>query len=111
MEERSWLLNDTIETEFEILEREREIEQIYSDMNDINDIFKTLNTLTQAQGYLIDNIENNIDNTVINVETAAVQLHQGSKKLESRNKICLIVLIILLVILIIFIIIIAVKNK
>jgi syntaxin 7 len=88
--------------EEDIIEREDAIDNIHQEMLDIHEIFKTLATLSHEQGYLIDNIETNIDNVVIHVQQADQELDAASKKQQKRN-ICLwyiffILLIIVLVI-------------
>jgi t-SNARE complex subunit (syntaxin) len=72
-------------TEELITEREQDINSITRDIFDINEIFKTLNTVVQEQGYLLDNIEDNIEHVVINVENAEIELESAKKKQEKTG--------------------------
>jgi t-SNARE complex subunit (syntaxin) len=87
--------------EDEIIEREEAINNIHQEMLDINEIFKTLATLSEQQGYLIDNIETNIDNTVVNIEHATGELITADNTQKKRNKCLWYILFILLIIVII----------
>lgn len=84
--------------EDEIIERELAMNNIHQDMHDIHEIFKTLASLSEQQGYLIDNIDTNIDNTVINMESATGQLIVADNTQKKRNKCLWYILIILLII-------------
>ena len=70
----------------------------------INEIFKTLNTVVQNQGYIIDHIRDNVENVVINVENAEVELNLQKKK-QDKTTWCIQLLfwIILIIILIIIV--------
>lgn len=72
-------------TEELIAEREQDINSITRDLLDINEIFKTLNTVVQEQGYLLDHIEDNVDHVVINVENAEIELESAKKKQEKTG--------------------------
>ena len=84
--------------EDEIIERELAINNIHQDMYDIHEIFKTLASLSEQQGYLIDNIETNIDSTVVNIENATEQLVVADNTQKKRNKCLWYILIILFII-------------
>ena len=71
--------------ENEIAEREEAIQNIHQEMLDVHEIFKILGNLTVEQGYLLDNIEQNIDDVVINVERADRELISASDKQKKRN--------------------------
>jgi len=68
-----------------IQERKEEIEQIYKDIGDINEIFKDLNNLVNMQTKSINEIEENIDITVNKVEDGV----ENVKKAESYYKLWL----------------------
>lgn len=91
-------------TEDLITEREQDIDAITRDVLDLNEIFKTLNTVVQEQGYLLDHIEDNVSNTVINVENAEIQLESSHKKQKETGKWLWWILLILIVILIVILI-------
>lgn len=97
-------------TEELIAERERDIDSITRELYEINDIFKTLNTVVQEQGYLLDHIENNVSDVVINVENAEDQLSTAYKKQKKTGKWLWWIFWFLLTICIITIIIIVVLN-
>lgn len=91
--------------ENDIADREEAINDIHKEMLDVHEIFKMLAHLSHEQGYLIDNIEENIDNVVINVERADIELESAAIKQKKRNKclwyilsiLCTILLIVILV--------------
>lgn len=71
--------------EEEIAEREEAINNIHQEISDVHEIFKILGNLTHEQGYLLDNIEQNIDDVVVNVERADTELVSASNKQKKRN--------------------------
>jgi syntaxin 16 len=91
-------------TEDLITEREQDIDAITRDVLDLNEIFKTLNTVVQEQGYLLDHIEDNVSNTVINVENAETELESAYTKQKETGKWLWWILLILIVILIVIVI-------
>jgi syntaxin 16 len=97
-------------TEALIDEREQYINSITRDLYDIHEIFKTLNTVVQEQGFLLDHIEDNIDHIVVNIENADNQLVSAKKKQEKTGLWLWWVFWILLVICIIAIIIVITKS-
>jgi len=85
--------NDTI-----IAEREEGIREIESTINEVNTIFRDLAELVNEQGQMIDNIENNISQTVVRTDQANQELVKASKYQKSaRTKMCCLLLIILIV--------------
>jgi len=84
--------------EDEIIEREVAINNIHQEIIDVNEIFRTLASLSEQQGYLLDNIESNIDNTVINIENATGELISADNTQKKRNKCLWYILLILFII-------------
>lgn len=93
-------------------EREQAVKQLESDIVDVNHIFKDLATMVHEQGGMIDSIE-------ANVESAAVQVSDGTKELAKarihqskarRKTCCLIIFGIVVLAVIIIIIVIYTKN-
>jgi len=76
-----------------IQERNEEIEQIFKDVQDINEIFKDLNKLVSEQSEPIVLLENNIDSTVKNTEKAveALKIAESYHKswFSKKNKVIL----------------------
>jgi len=100
------------ECDLELLrDREQAIRKIESDIVEVNQIFKDLATMVHEQGEVIDSIE-------ANVETASIQVNEGTAQLSKardyqsrarRKKLCLI--IILVIILAIVITVVAIETK
>ncbi len=84
-----------------IAERHREMELIYSDAHEINKMTKCLAELVDDQGYVIDDLRNNITLAADNVQKGT---HDLIKAEESTDKSCRCELIIAIVITIIVII-------
>lgn len=87
----SQILKDKVEfNEGIIQERSEEIEQIYKDVIDINEIFKDLNKLVLEQGEPISQLETNIDSVVLTTKAGVEFLKQAevyhSKWFSKRNK-------------------------
>lgn len=97
--------------EADIADREEAIINIQNDMLEVNEIFKMLAKLSHEQGYLIDNIEENIDNVVINVERADQELESAHNKQKQRNKCLWYILFILLFITFIIILVLSLTLK
>ncbi|CAG2101509.1 unnamed protein product, partial [Medioppia subpectinata] len=83
------------ECDIELLrDREQAIRKIESDIVEVNQIFKDLATMVHEQGEVIDSIE-------ANVETASIQVHEGTAQLskardyqsKARRKTCLLSII------------------
>jgi t-SNARE complex subunit (syntaxin) len=98
-------MNDNYVTYDLITERENDIDVITREILDINEIFQTLNTVVEQQGYLIDHIEHNVNNVIINVENSNNSLESANKKQENTGNwlwwIFLILIVILLIIVLI----------
>lgn len=59
-------------------DREQAIRKIESDIVEVNQIFKDLATMVHEQGEVIDSIE-------ANVETASIQVHEGTAQLSKAR--------------------------
>jgi hypothetical protein len=87
-------LRDKLEFNQNIIEeRNEEIQQIYKDVLDINEIFKDLNQLVISQAEPINQLENQIDETVKNTENGITNLQKANEYHKSwfsrRNKLIL----------------------
>lgn len=79
-----------------IQEREREIQQIQQDTQEINDIFSNLSSIINEQQFQIDSIENNIFSYSSNAREADTELRRASryqKRSSGRLLCCLLILI------------------
>jgi len=84
-------------------ERQRQINQLESDILDVNTIFKDLATLVHDQGEVIDSIEANVESTHVRVQEGTEQLRQAEtykNKARKKKFILAIILIIVLAIII-----------
>lgn len=88
-------------------DRERGMQQLESDIMDVNTIFKDLATMVHEQGDIVDSIESNIESTAVQVETGTEQLRQAQTYANKARKKKVILAIIGVVILAILIAIIA----
>ncbi|KAF7286538.1 syntaxin 13 [Rhynchophorus ferrugineus] len=105
----------TRDLEFEqemMIEREQRVRNIEADVLNINDIMRSLESVTFAQGEIIDTLENNIDHAVGNIEEGAEQLIKASTyQNRSRMKLFVLVLIgIIIVSILIAIIVTSIKK-
>ena len=67
------------ECDLELLrDREQAIRKIESDIVEVNQIFKDLATMVHEQGEVIDSIE-------ANVETASIQVNEGTTQLSKAR--------------------------
>ncbi|CAM5107721.1 unnamed protein product [Natator depressus] len=81
------LLSEITEEDLEAIRlREEAIQQIESDMLDVNQIIKDLASMVYEQGDTIDSIEANIETASSNVESANQQLAKASQHQRSRFK-------------------------
>ncbi|XP_044860859.1 t-SNARE domain-containing protein 1 isoform X2 [Mauremys mutica] len=81
------LLSEITEEDLEAIRlREEAIQQIESDMLDVNQIIKDLASMVYEQGDTIDSIEANIETASSNVESANEQLAKASQHQRSRFK-------------------------
>ncbi|XP_053743821.1 syntaxin-7-like [Synchiropus splendidus] len=81
-----------------IQERELAIQQLESDIVDINDIFKDLGMMVHEQGDMIDSIEANVESAEVTVQSATQQLARASEsQRSSRKKTCILLIVLALV--------------
>ncbi|XP_043363201.1 t-SNARE domain-containing protein 1 isoform X2 [Dermochelys coriacea] len=81
------LLSEITEEDLDAIRlREEAIQQIESDMLDVNQIIKDLASMVYEQGDTIDSIEANIETASSNVESANEQLAKASQHQRSRFK-------------------------
>jgi len=81
-----------------IAEREEGIREIESTINEVNIIFRDLAELVNDQGQMMDNVENNVSQTVVRTDQANQELNKASGYQKSaRTKMCCLLLIILIV--------------
>merc|ERR1711881_763848 len=73
-------------------ERQRQINQLESDILDVNTILKDLATLVHEQGEVIDSIEANVESTHVRVQEGTEQLRQAETySMKKRKRLCYIV--------------------
>jgi len=78
-----------------IHDREMGIKQIESAVVEVNEIFTDLANLVHEQGFMIDNIESNIESTAVQTSAGVKELQQASKHQRSaRSKLCILAIII-----------------
>lgn len=86
------------EIEFEqalFIEREQMIQQIETDMLDVNQIFKELGSMVHEQGEILNTIEANVESTHYEVNAGRQQLSKASEYQQKyRKKLCCFVVII-----------------
>lgn len=77
-----------------LVERERAIRQLESDIVDVNTIFKELATMVHEQGEMIDSIEANVETAQMRVEEGTNQLSTAaSYQTKIRRRKCFIAII------------------
>lgn len=98
-QQQSQIINNDIDfNESLILERETDIQAIEQSMAEVNEIFRDLGTLVSEQGYMIDNIESNVENVVVNMQGAVDEVKKADKHQRGvRSKMCWILGIIVVV--------------
>lgn len=83
------------ELEFEkemLLEREQRIQQIESNILDVNEIMRELGAMVHEHGDIINSIENNIENVHGNVELGQQELQKASEyQISHRKKMCFLI--------------------
>jgi len=96
----------------QLQERQRQINQLESDILDVNTIFKDLATLVHDQGEVIDSIEANVESTHVRVQEGTEQLRQAEtyKNKARKKKFILAIILIIVLAIIIGIIAYSVKN-
>jgi hypothetical protein len=67
-------------------ERNASIEKIAQDMEDISKLFIDIQNLVNEQGTIIDDIDKNIQSTVVHVEDANVELVKAAKSQKKSRK-------------------------
>ncbi|GMM34198.1 SNAP receptor [Saccharomycopsis crataegensis] len=74
-----------------VSQREEEIQHIESSISELNTIFQDLDSLVTEQGYMVDNIETNLNSASDNVRAADRELRKASnsQKRSLRTKKCL----------------------
>merc|ERR1712024_234150 len=77
-------------------ERQRQINQLESDILDVNTIFKDLATLVHEQGEVIDSIGANVESTHVRVQEGTEQLRQAETYKMKKRKRCLYIIAALL---------------
>ncbi|XP_017136434.1 syntaxin-12 [Drosophila miranda] len=81
-----------------LVERHRQVEQIESDIIDVNQIFTKLSGLVHEQGEQMDFIENSIEQTATNVEDGHSELAKAARSRQSYRRKILILLVIAVII-------------
>ncbi|XP_028591888.2 t-SNARE domain-containing protein 1 isoform X1 [Podarcis muralis] len=107
------LLSEITEEDLQVIrQREEAIQQIESDMLDVNQIIKDLASMVFEQGDTIDSIEANIETASSNVQSANEQLAKASQhqRRARRVKCCVISAGLAVLLVIIIIISVSVKN-
>lgn len=99
--------NEIIFNEAVIEEREQGIQEIQSQIGEVNEIFKDLAVLVHDQGIMIDDIESNIESTHAATGQAKGQLAKASKMQRSNSSLACLLLVIFGVVLLIVIIVLA----
>ncbi|KAI9017754.1 t-SNARE [Gaertneriomyces semiglobifer] len=90
-----------------IQEREQDLVGIEQSIQEVNEIFRDLGTLVHEQGYMLDNIESNVQSVEINMENATSELRVADRYQRSkRNKLCCIITIITVIVLVLVLVII-----
>ncbi|XP_067840627.1 syntaxin-7-like [Heptranchias perlo] len=80
-----------------IRERESAINQLESDILDINEIFKDLGMMIHEQGDLVDSIEANVETAEVHVQQANQQLNRAAEyQRKSRKKICILIVVLVI---------------
>lgn len=78
-----------------IHDREMGIKQIETAVVEVNEIFTDLANLVHEQGFMIDNIESNIESTAVQTSAGVKELQAASKHQRSaRSKLCILAIII-----------------
>jgi len=81
-----------------IHDREMGIKQIESAVSEVNEIFTDLANLVHEQGFMIDNIESNIESTAVQTQDGVVQLQKASQHQKSaRSKMCILAIILVVI--------------
>jgi len=92
-----------------VQQREKEIQQIVKNIQDLNEIFKDLAGMIVDQGTILDRIDYNIESTSTQVESGLKQL-QKAEKYQKKNRKMLFIFILFVITIIMFIVLVAVKS-
>lgn len=85
-----------------IIERENEIIQIEQSVGELNELFRDVAHIVSEQGNVIDQIDMNVDNTVVSTRGADLELRQANRyQKAARGKACCLLLIMAIVLLVI----------
>ncbi|KAL9617172.1 MAG: hypothetical protein Q9160_008026 [Pyrenula sp. 1 TL-2023] len=85
-----------------IIEREGEIRQIEQSVGELNELFRDVAHIVNEQGNVIDQIDMNVENTVVSTRGADLELRQASRyQKAARGKACCLLLIMAIVLLVI----------
>lgn len=97
---------DAADVDMEMMaEREEALHKLERDIVDVNQIFKDLGMLVHEQGEVIDSIEANVESASVNVEQGTEQLRQAKDyQSKSRKKKCIIITILIVILALIIII-------
>ena len=80
-----------------IAEREEGIKEIESAILEVNEIFRDLGQLVNEQQGMLDNIESNIESTVVRTNDATKELTQANKhQKNARKELCCMLLLLVL---------------
>ncbi|KAG5676275.1 hypothetical protein PVAND_006123 [Polypedilum vanderplanki] len=93
-----------IDPNFEIelmLEQEKDVNQIESDVYELSQMMKTIDVLINEQAEPVNKIEENVMSTAVDIEEAQVQLRKASKLQNKKRKILLLFLIFLIILIVI----------
>ncbi|KAI8060136.1 t-SNARE [Gongronella butleri] len=91
-------------------QREHEITQIAKSIHQLAEIFRDLQSMVIDQGTMLDRIDYNIEQTVVQVKDAVVQLDKGSRYQSKTRKRKLILLLILVILFLIVLLIVKPKK-
>ncbi|XP_024377265.1 syntaxin-22 [Physcomitrium patens] len=95
------LENETVFNEAVIEEREQGIREIHQQIGEVNEIFKDLAVLVHDQGYMIEDIDANVQGAEAATEQANRQLAKAAKSQKSGTTMtCLILVIVAMAVLV-----------
>jgi syntaxin 16 len=92
-------------------EREKQIAQIATSINELAQMFKELSVLIVEQGSIIDRIDYNIDQTKTHVQKGLQELHQAKSSQDKSTNCAWICMVLLFLAILVCIAIIAAKFK
>ena len=86
----------------EIKSRDEELKKIESKVFEVNQLFKEINAIITEQGEAIDNIEKNVEDAAVTVESGREQLKEAhkNKKKWYKKKVCCIVFVVVVVLIV-----------